>query len=113
LQHGFSAGEVLAAAHPRSARLIVVALPDAFQARRVISLARKLNPAIETVVRTHSETKALFLAESGVGLAVMGERELAVGMADFALPRLGIEARDARSTVNRLRGNEASGEAAE
>jgi hypothetical protein len=34
-------------------------------------------------------------------------------MADFALPRLGIEARDARSTVNRLRGNEASEEAAE
>ncbi|MGZ9052371.1 MAG: NAD-binding protein, partial [Rhodoplanes sp.] len=54
--------EVLAAALPRSARLIVVALPDAFQARQVISLARKLNPEIETVVRTHSEAEALYLS---------------------------------------------------
>jgi len=97
--------EVLAAAHPRSARLIVVALPDAFQARQVIALARKFNPAIETVVRTHSEAEALYLAESGVGLAVMGEREIAVGMSDFALQRLGVGARDARNTVDRLRGS--------
>ncbi len=105
--------EVLAAALPRSARLIVVALPDAFQARRVISLARKFNPAIETVVRTHSEAEALYLAESGVGLAVMGEREIAVGMSDFALQRLGVDARTARSTVDRLRGSSASGEVAD
>ncbi len=105
--------EVLAAALPRSARLIVVALPDAFQARQVISLARKLNPEIETVVRTHSEAEALYLAESGVGLAVMGEREIAVGMSDFALQRLGVDARTARSTVDRLRGSSAPGEVAD
>lgn len=105
--------EVLAAALPQSARLIVVALPDAFQARRVIVLARKLNPAIETVVRTHSEAEALYLAESGVGLAVMGEREIAVGMSDFALQRLGVSARDARSTVDRLRGGKPASETAE
>jgi CPA2 family monovalent cation:H+ antiporter-2 len=100
--------EVLAAAHPRSARLIVVALPDAFQARQVIALARKFNPEIETVVRTHSEAEALYLAESGVGLAVIGEREIAVGMSDFALQRLGVGARDARNTVDRLRGKGAT-----
>lgn len=95
--------EVLKAALPQSARLIVVALPDAFQARRVISLARKLNPRIETVVRTHTEAEALYLADAGVGLAVMGEREIAFGMSDFALQRLGIAAEDAQDTVNRLR----------
>jgi CPA2 family monovalent cation:H+ antiporter-2 len=105
--------DVLAAALPRTARLIVVALPDAFQARRVIALARKLNPAIETVVRTHSEAEALYLAESGVGLAVMGEREIAVGMSDFALQRLGVGAHDARATVERLRESRLPGEAAE
>lgn len=105
--------EVLAAALPASARLIVVALPDAFQARRVIALARKLNPDIETVVRTHSEAEALYLAESGVGLAVIGEREIAVGMSDFALQRLGVSARDARSTVDRLRGGDPAAEAAD
>ena len=99
---------MLAAALPRSARLIVVALSDAFQTRPVIMLGRKLNPAIETVVRTHSEAEALYLAESGVGLAVMGEREIAVGMSDFALQRLGVGAREARSTVDRLRGGKSA-----
>jgi CPA2 family monovalent cation:H+ antiporter-2 len=95
--------EVLAAALPQAARLIVVALPDAFQARRVISLARTLNPKIETAVRTHSDAEAHYLADLGVGLAVMGEREIAFGMSDFALQRLGVSAEDAQETVNRLR----------
>jgi CPA2 family monovalent cation:H+ antiporter-2 len=96
--------DVLAAALPRSARLIVVALPDAFQARRVISIARKFHPGIETVVRTHSDEEALYLAEeAGVGLAVMGEREIAIGISDFALQRLGIAAHHAQATMNRMR----------
>lgn len=99
--------EVLGATLPELARLIVVALPDAFQARRVISLARRLNPDIETVVRTHSEEEALYLAEAGVGLAVMGEREIAFGMSDFALRRLGVPAEDAQATMARLRGRTA------
>jgi CPA2 family monovalent cation:H+ antiporter-2 len=102
--------DVLNAALPRTARLIVVALPDAFQTRRVIALARKLNPEIETVVRTHSEAEALYLAESGVGLAVIGEREIAVGMSDFALQRLGVETHEARATVDQLRGSKSRGE---
>jgi CPA2 family monovalent cation:H+ antiporter-2 len=102
--------DVLNAALPRTARLIVVALPDAFQTRQVIALARKLNPEIETVVRTHSEAEALYLAESGVGLAVIGEREIAVGMSDFALQRLGVEAHEARATVDQLRGSKSRGE---
>ncbi|MEZ5788291.1 MAG: cation:proton antiporter [Xanthobacteraceae bacterium] len=102
--------DVLRAALPLTARLIVVALPDAFQARQVIALARKLNPEIETVVRTHSEAEALYLAESGVGLAVMGEREIAVGMSDFALQRLGVEAHEARATVDQLRSSKSPDE---
>ncbi|MDC7785711.1 cation:proton antiporter [Rhodoplanes sp. TEM] len=95
--------EVLGATFPELARLIVVALPDAFHARRVIALARALNPTIETVVRTHSDAEALYLADAGVGLAVMGEREIAFGMSDFALQRLGVSAEEAQDTVNRLR----------
>lgn len=96
--------EVLAAASPRHARLLVVALPDAFHARQVIALARKANPAIETVVRTHSDEEADFLnAEAGVGLVVMGEREVAFSMTDFSLQRLGIEAGEAQETVNTFR----------
>jgi CPA2 family monovalent cation:H+ antiporter-2 len=98
-----SRAEVLGATFPELAKLIVVALPDAFHARQVIALARALNPTIETVVRTHSDAEALYLSESGVGLAVMGEREIAFGMSDFALQRLGVTAEDAQDTVNRLR----------
>jgi CPA2 family monovalent cation:H+ antiporter-2 len=96
--------EVLAAASPEAARLIVVALPDAFTARRVISIARKLHSGIETVVRTHSDEEAIFLAdEAQVGLAVMGEREIAIGISDFALQRLGVSAAHAQATMDRLR----------
>lgn len=96
--------EVLAAASPRDARLLVVALPDAFHARHVIALARKMNPGIETVVRTHSNQEAAYLEqEAGVGLVVMGEREVALSMSDFALQRLGVTSADAQATVNSLR----------
>jgi CPA2 family monovalent cation:H+ antiporter-2 len=96
--------EVLAAASPEAARLIVVALPDAFQARRVIAVARKLHAGIETVVRTHSDREAIYLSEeAGVGLAVMGEREIAIGISDYTLQRLGIGAAEAQTTMNRLR----------
>jgi CPA2 family monovalent cation:H+ antiporter-2 len=96
--------EVLGAASPGVARLLVVALPDAFHARHVITLARKMNPAIETVVRTHSDQEALYLEqEAGVGLVVMGEREVALSMSDFALQRLGVSSADAQATVNRFR----------
>ncbi len=96
--------EVLRAASPGAAHLLVVALPDAFHARHVIALARKMNPTIETVVRTHSNQEALYLEqEAGVGLVVMGEREVALSMSDFALQRLGVSSADAQETVNRLR----------
>jgi CPA2 family monovalent cation:H+ antiporter-2 len=96
--------QVLAAASPQSARLIVVALPDPFQARRVITVARRLHAGIETVVRTHSDREAIYLSEvAGVGLAVMGEREIAIGISDYALQRLGISAAQAQSTMDRLR----------
>lgn len=67
---------VMHAADPQMAALLVVAVPDAFQARRVIEVARAVNPAIDTVVRTHSDAEAVYLTETaGVGLAVMGERD--------------------------------------
>lgn len=97
--------EVLQAAAPARARLLVVALPDAFHARHVIATARRMNPTIETVVRTHSDQEAAYLeSEVGVGLVVMGEREVALSMSDFALQSLGVTSADAQATVNALRG---------
>jgi len=50
-----------------------------------------------------------YLERQGVGMAVMGERELALGMAEYALRSLGLSEDKARLVVQDLR---ASGEAA-
>jgi CPA2 family monovalent cation:H+ antiporter-2 len=82
----------------------VLGLPDAAGCRRVLDLARAANPAIIAAARAHDEAEAAFLErEEGVGLVVMGEREIALGMADFAMTRLGVAAADALSTVEALR----------
>ena len=59
--------------------------PDPFQARAIVEQARRLNPEIASVVRTHSAEERAYLERAGVGHAVMGERELALAMARYAL----------------------------
>ena len=79
---------VLAAAHVDRARLLIITTPDPFQTRQVLKLARQLNPTIDTVVRTHTAAEQKYLEKFGVGRAVLGEQELAVSMAEYALASL-------------------------
>ena len=96
--------EVLAAARPESASLIVLALPDAFGCRRVLELARAANPGLPAAVRAHDDEEAALLERiEGVGLVVMGEREIALGMAGFALRHFGVEAAGLQATLEELR----------
>jgi CPA2 family monovalent cation:H+ antiporter-2 len=76
---------ILEHAHLEHASVLVIAAPGAFQTREILGRARRLNPNVDTVVRTHSEAEQRYLEQAGVGLAVMGERELAIGMARYAL----------------------------
>ncbi|HEU5050305.1 MAG TPA: cation:proton antiporter [Gemmatimonadales bacterium] len=76
---------VLDAARPDRARLILVTTPDPFQARSVLELARHANPAIASVVRTHSLEEQAYLEKYGAGTAVLAEHELAQTMARQAL----------------------------
>ena len=94
---------VLREAHVDQARLLIVATPDPFQSRAMIDLAREANPKIETVARTHSENERDYLERHGVGLALIGERELALGMAHYALLRMGCEEKRADATVDAIR----------
>jgi CPA2 family monovalent cation:H+ antiporter-2 len=80
------------------AGLLILAIPDGFEARRVLEIARRLNPRIRTVVRTHSESELKSLQAAGVGLAVLGERELALAMADYALGHFGFSPRPRPTT---------------
>ena len=95
---------ILAAAHPERARLLVIATPDPYQAQRVLELARAANPDIDTVVRTHGVAEQAFFERLGVGRAIMGERELALGMSHYALLSLGQGDDAADETILAIRG---------
>jgi len=82
---------VLEAAHIDTARLLVIALPDSYQARRILELARQVNPNIEAVVRTHSNSEFDYLTRNGAAYVVMGEREVARAMVEYVLRRLSTE----------------------
>jgi len=71
------------------ARLLIVATPDSFLARRTMELAQKMNPQLDLVVRTHSEDEQRKLQAQTRGLVVMGERELARAMLEYALLQFG------------------------
>ena len=86
-----------------AASLLVVAAPDPFQARRIIEIARELNPKIEIVVRTHSAAERAHLEGLGVGRVFMGEHELALAMARHALRTLGVDDAHSERTLEELR----------
>jgi CPA2 family monovalent cation:H+ antiporter-2 len=78
---------VLIQAHIARARVLVVATPDALNVRQMIETARTLNPAIETVVRSHNEAEARLLAQEVEATVFLGEHELAQAMARDVLRR--------------------------
>ena len=92
------------AAHISTARLVIVASSDPHVTRLVVERALAANPAIDFVVRTHSDTEAAHLrAISGRVQAVHGERELAVQMVRYALRRFGVDLREAEAIAQGIR----------
>jgi len=85
---------VLIQAHIARARVLVIAVPDPFPARRMIEIARMVNPGVETVVRTHSDEEGALLKKESADKVFLGEHELALSMAGYVLGRLA-EARNA------------------
>jgi CPA2 family monovalent cation:H+ antiporter-2 len=79
---------VLIQAHIARAAALVIATPDTFHVRQMIETARALNPAIETIVRTHSEEEAALLRKESAGAVFVGEHELALGMTRHLFERL-------------------------
>ena len=72
--------DVLAAANVKGARNLFVAIPDAFEAGQIVAKARALNPGLEIIARGRSDAEVVHLVEHGANLAIMGEREIALGM---------------------------------
>ncbi len=82
--------EVLEPARLDRARMVLVAAPDAYEARAILELARRLNPGVDVLVRTHSDPEREFLESHGAARALVAERELAVSLTRAALRRYGV-----------------------
>ena len=78
---------VLIQAHIARARVLVIATPDAMNVRQMIETARTLNPAIETVIRSHNEDEARLLTQEAAVTVFLGEHELAQAMAHDVVRR--------------------------
>ncbi|HSB97669.1 MAG TPA: NAD-binding protein, partial [Spongiibacteraceae bacterium] len=78
---------VLIQAHIANAAMLVVATPDPIDVRQMVDTARTLNPAIEIVLRTHSEDESSLLRKESIGTVFFGEEELAKGMTGHVLER--------------------------
>ena len=81
---------ILKHAHLERAHTLVIASPGVYHSRRIIEIARSVKRDIDIVARTHSEAEQRYLEKQGVSMAVMGERELALGMTRYALRSLGV-----------------------
>lgn len=88
---------VLIQAHVHRARMLVIATPDTLDVRRMIEIARTVNPRIETVVRTHSEEEAVLLHKESAGKVFLGEHELARSMIEHVIGRYADSAERRRS----------------
>ena len=85
---------VLIQAHVARAGMLVIATPDTFNVRKMVEIARKLNPGIEIVLRTHNEDEAKLFEQDALGKVFVGEHELALGMTRHILDRMGVHASD-------------------
>jgi CPA2 family monovalent cation:H+ antiporter-2 len=80
---------VLIQAHIAKAGMLVAATSNTFHVRQMVEIARKLNPKIETVIRTHNEDEAELWEKEKVGKIFLSEQQLAAGMAEHVLHRMG------------------------
>jgi len=80
--------DVLVQTHLARAAMLVVAIPDTVNVRRMVEIARTLNPGVSVVLRTHNEEEAALLTAESQGVVFLGEHELARGMATYILGHL-------------------------
>ena len=79
---------VLVQAHITKAAMLVVTTPDPIATRKMVDIARKLNPKIETVLRADTEDGADMLRREKLGEVFVAEQELARSLAGFVAGRM-------------------------
>jgi CPA2 family monovalent cation:H+ antiporter-2 len=76
---------VIAAANLAEARILLVAIPNAFEACEIIKQARAINTDLEIVARAHFDAEIEQLRQYGANVVIMGEREIARSMTNYTL----------------------------
>jgi CPA2 family monovalent cation:H+ antiporter-2 len=76
---------VLKAANLEAARVLFVAVPNAFEAGQIIEQARGADPILRIIARAHSDAEVDYLQRMGANVTIMGEREIALAMLDQVL----------------------------
>lgn len=76
---------VLADAHPESAQIAIVVIPQVLEAGKVTACLRAANPTLIIFARAHSDAEVRHLIEHGADGAVVAERELAFSMAEMIM----------------------------
>ena len=85
---------VLIQAHIARAGMLVIATADTFDVRKMVGIARKLNPKVEVVLRTHDEDDARLFEQDALGKVFFGEHELALGITRHIVERMGVHGSD-------------------
>jgi CPA2 family monovalent cation:H+ antiporter-2 len=78
-----SQADVLVQGHVARAGMLVIATPDTASVRRMVEIARTLNPRIAIVIRVHSEEEKGLFEREELGRVFMGEAELAAAMTEY------------------------------
>jgi CPA2 family monovalent cation:H+ antiporter-2 len=72
--------DVLDLAGVKSARWLLIAIPNGLEAGQIALHGRERNSALDITARAHFDAEVDHLVEHGVDLVIMGEREIAKGM---------------------------------
>src|SRR2546430_4127053 len=79
--------------------LLLVAIPNAFEAGQIVQQARAANPGLEIVARAHFDAEVEHLLQHGADTVIMGEREIARSMLQRAAARAPAQSADLSITV--------------
>jgi CPA2 family monovalent cation:H+ antiporter-2 len=62
---------------------IIIAVPNPYEARRIVEAARHTKPEIKIIVRAHNDEEMEYFGQQQVDLAVMGAREVAHRVVEY------------------------------
>jgi CPA2 family monovalent cation:H+ antiporter-2 len=82
---------LLEAANVASARWLISAIPNPFESGNLIEHAHAVHPNLEIIARAHSDAEVDYLKKFGASLIIMGEREIARGISEHILSRIGAD----------------------